>query len=164
MRVAHVKTCEQANRYLEQHYLPWWNQEKTVVSASELDAHRRLEPQHDLTAILSHVETRQVNEDYTIRFERHLCAIERADITTGLRGGAVHVEKRRDGTIALRFQNRYLRYRMCQPAVPAASPDQRPAKTRQGSNAGGKSDWMKGFVDSRGPSIDQAIAISNATS
>jgi hypothetical protein len=164
MRVARVKTPEQANAYLEQQYLPWWNQEKTVIPASPQDAHRRLEPHHDLQAILSHVESRQVNQDYTIRFERHLYAIERADITTGLRGAVVQIEKRRDGPIAIRFRGRYLRYRMCEPAEPAAQPMERPAKTRPGTNAGGKSDWMKGFRNKRGPSIHKAIAISNANS
>lgn len=164
MRVAKVQTREQANAYLEQHYLPWWNQEKVVVPASEQDAHRRLDQQHDLAAILSHVESRLVHQDYSIRFEGQVYGIERADITTGLRGAAVRVERRRDGTIALRFQDRYLQYRVCETATPAAPPSRRPAKSHQAHNADGKSDWMKGFLDKPGPSIRKAIAISNATS
>jgi hypothetical protein len=163
MRHAQVKTLVQANAYLEQQYLPWWNRHKTVVPASEQDAHRGLEKQHDLAAILSHVESRQMNQDYTIRFERHLYGIERADITTGLRSAMVRVEKRRDGTLAIRFQNRYLRYRLCEPAVPVTPPILPPTPSRKGTNAGGKSDWMKDFR-MRGPSLEEAIAISNATS
>ena len=163
MRHAKVKTLVQANAYLEQQYLPWWNQQKTVVPARAQDAHRSLEQQHDLMAILSHVESRKVNQDYTIRFERHVYGIERADITTGLRGAMVRVEKRRDGTLAMRFQNRYLRYRPCAPAVPVAPPILGPTPSRKGTNAGGKSDWMKGFR-MRGPSLEEAIAIYNATS
>jgi len=79
-----------------------------------------------------------VNQDYTIRFERHLYTIERAEITTGLRGALVRVEKHRDGTIAIRFQNRYLRYRLCEPAVPVAPPIARPTPSRKGSNAGAR--------------------------
>jgi hypothetical protein len=164
MRVAKVQTREQANAYLEQHYLPWWNQEKVVVPASEPDAHRRLDQQHDLAAILSHVESRLVHQDYSIRFEGQVYGIERADITTGLRGAAVRVERRRDGTIALRFQDRYLRYRVCEAATPAVPPSVRPAKSHKAPNAGGKSDWMKDFLHTPGPSIRKAIAISNATS
>ncbi len=164
MRLAQVKTREQANAYLEEHYLPWWNQDKTALPASEQDAHRGLAPQHDLAAILSHVESRPVNQDYTIRFERHVYGIERADITTGLRGAAVQVEKRRDGTLAIRFQNRYLRYRMCEPAPSVAPPPARPTKSRKGPNAGGKSGWMKGFLEPPGPSLRKAIEIANATS
>ena len=163
MRHAKVKTLAQANAYLEEHYLPWWNQEKTVVPVSQQDAHRGLEKQQDLAAILSHVESRQVNQDYTIRFERHLYSIERADITTGLRDAMVQIEKRRDGTMAIRFKGRYLRYRLCEPAVPVAPLIPRPRPSRKGTNADGKSDWMKGF-HTRGRSLEEAIAISNATS
>ena len=162
MRMAQVKTLAQANAYLEQHYLPWWNQHKTVVPTSEQDAHRSLEKQHDLVAILSHVERRQVNQDYTLRFERHLYRIERADITAGLRGAMVQVEKRRDGSIAFCFQGRYLRHRICDPAVPVAPP-MTPTPSHKRPKAGGKSDWMKGFR-TRGRSLEEALAISNATS
>ena len=59
MRVAGVKTLEQANQYLRDEFLPWWNQTLTVEPASADNAHRKLDKQHNLGAILSHVETRQ---------------------------------------------------------------------------------------------------------
>ncbi|MBL8223669.1 MAG: transcriptional regulator, partial [Bryobacterales bacterium] len=43
MRVAKVKTLEQANEYLEKKYLPWWEKTLTVLPASEENAHRPLE-------------------------------------------------------------------------------------------------------------------------
>ena len=60
MRVAGVKTIEQANQYLSDDYLVWWERELTVEAANPDDAHRRLEKSHNLAASLSHVETRQV--------------------------------------------------------------------------------------------------------
>jgi hypothetical protein len=68
MRVAGVRTMEAANAYLEKEYLPWWNQTVTVPPADAADAHRPLGKDHDLTAILSHVEPRQVANDYTVRY------------------------------------------------------------------------------------------------
>jgi len=65
MRVAGVKTIEQANEYLTQDYLAWWEREMTVEAANPDDAHRPLEKSHNLAASLSHVETRQVRNDYT---------------------------------------------------------------------------------------------------
>jgi transposase len=166
MRIAKVKTMEQANAYLEQHYLPWWNQACTVAPQSEEDAHRPLEQHHDLAAILSHVETRQVKNDYTIQFDGKIYGIERADIGAGLRNSVVRVEQRRDGTVAIRFRDKYLRHQLCEPAksalkTPAREPAKQPGK---GANAGGKSRWMEGFLTTPGPSLKQAIAISNATS
>jgi len=165
MQAEGVKTLERANRYLEQEFLVWWEQTRTVKPARSDDAHRPLEQGHDLLAILSHVETRQVKNDYTLDFERRLYVIERTDICSGLRGSAVRVEKRRDGSLAIRFRDRYLHYRECersQPAKPA--PPIRPARSRSGPNASGKSDWMKGFRTRGGPSLEKALAISNATS
>src|SRR5437773_12546059 len=39
MRVAGVRTIEEANAYLENEYLPWWNQTLTVKPAEAADAH-----------------------------------------------------------------------------------------------------------------------------
>src|SRR5713226_5127852 len=86
MRVAGVKTLEQANEYLTNDYLAWWERELTVEAANPDDAHRRLDKSHNLAASLSHVETRQVRPDYTWRWDGKLYQIERRAITTGLRG------------------------------------------------------------------------------
>ena len=56
MRVAGVKTMEQANHYLETEFQPWVNSTLAVAPASADDAHRPLEKHHDLAAIVSHVE------------------------------------------------------------------------------------------------------------
>src|ERR1039457_1823377 len=69
MRVAGITTMEQANHYLETEFLSWVNATLAVAPAKADDAHRPLEKHHDLAAILSHVESRRVNNDYTIEFE-----------------------------------------------------------------------------------------------
>jgi len=51
MRVAGVRTLEQANAYLETEYLPWWNRTLTVEPAQADDAHRPLGKEHNLAAI-----------------------------------------------------------------------------------------------------------------
>jgi hypothetical protein len=163
MRLAGVTTLAQANEYLKQEYLPWWNQHCTVVAASADDAHRPLEKSHDLTAILSLVEMRKVNNDYTIQYHGKTFAIERADILTGLRGAMVRVEQRRDGTMAVRFADKYLRYRRCERPDPVIVPKPAPP-ARKATNAGGKSTWVNDFLKKPGPSLGRAIRIANATS
>ena len=164
MRLAEVKTIEQANAYLEKQYLPWWNQTRTVAPRHQDDAHRPLEKHQDLAAILSHVESRQVKNDYTIQFDGNLYGIERADISTGLRNAVVRVEQRREGAVAIRFRDKYLRYQLCERAKPVAPSPQPAAKARKGPKVDGNSGWMKNFLKTPGPSLKQAIAISNATS
>src|SRR6266567_5981036 len=48
MRVAGVCRIEEANAYLENEYLRWWNQTLTVVAAQAPDAHRQLGQEYDL--------------------------------------------------------------------------------------------------------------------
>ncbi len=164
MRVAGVRTLEEANAYLEAEYLPWWNRTLTVEPAQADDAHRPLGKEHQLAAILSHVEQRQVIHNYTVRYDGKLYQIERQDIRVGLRRADVRVEERLDGTIAVRFRGEYLRVQLCPqpvPAAPAPEPIQAKASRRK---VPPKSEWMKTFSVRTGPSLRQAIGISNARS
>jgi biotin operon repressor len=113
LRVAGAKSLEEANRYLETEFLPWWNQHLKVVPKSSTDAHRPLDREHDLAASLSLVETRRVTNDYTIRFDAKLYQIAREDVRTGLRGANVRIESRLDGSLKVRFQQHYLSVNQC---------------------------------------------------
>jgi transposase len=143
LRVARVRTLEQANAYLESEFLPWWNQTLTVRPACSDDAHRLLGKEHNLAASLSHVETRQMANDYTIRFDNQLYQIQRSDIRAGLRGGTVRVEKRLDGSLAVRFRDHYLAVSECaiQPKALPSSPPRKQARKMVRR----KSNWMKNF-------------------
>src|SRR5436309_9321953 len=155
MRVAGVTTLEQANAYLTNDYLVWWERELTVEAANPDDAHRRLDKSHNLPASLSYVETRQVRPDYTVRWDGKLYQIERGAITTGLRGANVRVEQRLDGSLAVRHGERYLPVKECAVAdKPKAARPVKAAKTRRSRGRG--SDWNKNFDLQKAPKIWQA--------
>jgi hypothetical protein len=144
LRVAGAKTLEQANEYLEKEFLPWVNETLSVTPANPDDAHRALEQKYDLAAILSHVENRRVGNDYTIQFESKVYQIASKDIRAGLRGADVRVEKRRDGSIAVRFRDRYVAVSRCEQRPKQAKP--KPAKKpRPVTTAGNGSNWDKSF-------------------
>jgi Integrase core domain len=154
LRVAGVKTLEQANRYLEEDYLVWWERELTVEPANTDDAHRRLEKSHNLAASLSHVEIRQVRNDYTFRFEGELYQIERSAIASGMRGGNVRVEKRLNGSMGVRHGERYLPVAECAVAQKSkAPPPPKPPQARRSGQRG--SDWNKNFDLNKAPKIWQ---------
>jgi transposase len=115
LRVAGASTLEEANGYLEREFLPWWNQHLVVAAANPTDAHRPLGAEHDLAAALSQVETRQVNNDYTIQLDGRFHQIQRGSICAGLRGATVRIERRLDGSLAVRFRQRYLAHTACTP-------------------------------------------------
>jgi transposase len=164
MRVAGVKTLEQANEYLEKEFLPWWNRTLVVEPASSDNAHRALDKRYDLAAILSRVETRQVKNDYTIQFEGQRYGIQPESLSTGLRGGEVRIEKRLDDAVAVRFRDRYLSVAPCAVAPKAATPPKPKSALRNADKPRPKSGWMEGFWEKPGPPIVRAIKIANATS
>lgn len=160
MRVAGVTTLEEANEYLLNDYLVWWERELTVEAANADDAHRPVEKSHHLAASLSYVETRQVRPDYTLRWDGKVYQIDRQAVVTGLRGADVRVEKRLDGTLAVRYGERYLPVEECavaaKPKAPSAvnKPAKKPRTGRRGS------DWDKGFDLKKGPKVWQAAQAS----
>jgi transposase len=161
LRVAGASTLEQANAYLDAEFMPWWNRTLAVVPAHPTDAHRPLGKEHDLAAILSHVEERQVTNDYTLRYDGKLYQIDRKDVRPGLRGAKVRVELRLDGSIAIRFQDRYVGAKRCDPApkvaaTKPATPPRRSAPRRRGS------DWNKNFDLHQAPKIWQVVKSSGA--
>ena len=113
-----------------------------------------------MAAILSHVESRQVNNDYTIQFDTKIYQIAHKDICAGLRGASVRVEQRRDLSIAVRFRDRYLRVAQCarRPKVTSA----KPVKTKPRAKPTKPTEWNKTFDLKKAPKIWQAARGSGA--
>jgi hypothetical protein len=157
LRVAGVKTIEQANQYLEEEYMVWWERELTVEPANPDDAHRPLDKSHNLAASLSHVETRQVRNDYTFRLDNEVYQIELQAVVSGLRGANVRVEQRLDGAVAVRYGEKYLPVTLCAPAQKKAlvpTPASTTGKRRQPRRG---SDWDKNFDLKNAPKIWQVV-------
>jgi hypothetical protein len=151
MRVAGVKTLEEANQYLEETYLVWWERELTVEPANSDDAHRPLDKSHCLEASLSHVEMRQVRNDYTIPLDAELYQIERQAVVSGLRKANVRVEIRLDGSIAVRFGERYLPVSRCTATTKTKALPAKRATPRRPINKQRGSDWFRNFDLKKGP-------------
>jgi len=159
MRVAGVKTIEQANEYLTNDYLAWWEREMTVEAANPDNAHRPLEKSHHLAASLSHVETRQVRNDYTFPWDGKFYQIERQAVVSGLRGAKVRIERRLDGSLAVRYGERYLPVQHCVPAE--KTQPQVPSKPARKQTVGRRgSDWNKNFDLKKAPKVWQAARAS----
>ena len=117
LRVARVSTLEDANRFLEECFLPFWEQRFTLEPRQPQDAHRPL-GKVDLDSVLCLRETRKVTSDYTLSLDRHRWAIPRDQVRPGLRSARVLVERRLDGSLWARFRGHRLQLR----PAPAASP------------------------------------------
>ena len=114
MRAEGIRTLEEANAYLDNHYLPEWQLLFTKRPASADDAHRPVGKQHGLEAILCRVERRVVANDYTFRVGAQMYQSEREHVRPRLGGASIRVEQRRNGEIAVRLEGKYLRSRQAQ--------------------------------------------------
>ena len=116
------------------------------ISAYKIDSGRT--PLHDLASILSRVELRQVHQDYTVRFQGSQYWIRRQDVVTGLRGAAVRVEQRLNGSLAMTFRGRGLHFELCTPVLGAdvaRSETKPPAKTRRPKIDAQRPPWGKNY-------------------
>ena len=123
MRLAGIDSIAAANHFLETHFLAKWEQRFTVAARNPRNAHRRLDGEQQLEEILSVRVARKVAEDYTVSWDGVRWGVPREEVCTGLRGAAVEIERRLDGSHWLRFRKRYLRLRHCPDPTPVfASP------------------------------------------
>ena len=122
MRVAGVRTREEANRFLVEVFLPFWEQRFAVPPRQSRDAHRPLGREHRLEQILSVRTARTVAQDHTVTRDGQRWGVPREAVCAGLRGTRVEIEQRLDGSHWLRFRNRYLPLVACPAAARSASP------------------------------------------
>lgn len=121
LRVAGISTLEDGNRFLEEVYIPYWNERFAVEPAEARDAHRPLPKSVNLEALFAETWTRTVQADFTIRFRNRRLQIPK-DQAKGIRPGhKLTVEERLDGALHFRFERRYLQLELVE-ATPKARP------------------------------------------
>jgi len=124
MRLANITTPTQANVFLENVFLPLFNNKFSVVPAKGGDTHRPLSEadRNNLISIFSIQSTRRTNNDFTIQFKNNWYQLAEIQPTTVRPKQEVIVEEWLDGTIHFRLQKLYLNYTV----LPA-----RPKKTKK---------------------------------
>ena len=120
-----------------------------------------LDQSHHLAASLSHVETRPVRNDYTFPLDADFYQIERQSIVSGLRRAHVGVEKRRDGSLAVSFGERYLPVSLCAVAEKTKASPVKPASSRRPRTRPQGSERRKNFNWKKGPKIWQVAQHSD---
>jgi hypothetical protein len=123
LRLRGICTIEAANRYLRAEYIEDHNARCAVEPADHAGAHRRLQREHDLDAILSIQEDRQVSNDYTVRYDNRFFQLTPEQPVRLGPKKTVTVQHRLDGSLRIVFQGCYLRFRQIphQPYRPAFS-------------------------------------------
>jgi len=108
MRVRGISTLDEANHYLEEVYIPLWNERFAVEPAEPRDVHRKLSKRVDLERLFAETLTRSIGNDFTIRHKNRRLQISKLQ-ARGIRPGQkVTIELRLDGSTRYRWKNRYL--------------------------------------------------------
>jgi hypothetical protein len=109
MRVAGISTMAEANRFLQELFIPFWNQRFTVAAAEERNAHRPLPAEVNLNALFAETVSRSLREDFTFRNKGTFWQINQADAPeTGSKKQKVLVERWLDGSTHYRCADRYV--------------------------------------------------------
>jgi hypothetical protein len=147
LRRAGIRGVADANRYLDEEFLPLWNERFTVEPKAAADAHRPVGRYLNLDSILAWVETRKVANDYTVQWQGRKWQIPKAAIVARLRGRTIRIERQLDGVLMARIDKARVALQVCRtdgagaeeatPVVAGPHPRYRPAP--------GQSRWMDGF-------------------
>lgn len=142
LRLLGIRDLSQANEHLERVFLPAYNRRFMRQAHSEADVH--LKPPRDLDRILSWMERRKVQRDWTVSWAGRWFQIGKEHQGLNLAGQEVEVRLLRDGRLKLLRNGQELRWRELplRPALQAASPS-KPGKSAPAREAGWVHPWKR---------------------
>jgi Helix-turn-helix domain len=165
MRLAKVKTIEQANALLDGGLLAKHNRLFAVPPRESGDAHRAVGTAFNVAAILSVQEQRTVANDYTVRFENRHYQLDKP-IYPGERGGKVVMEIRLDGSMAIRFGKHYLKYHeiVAAPSLGGSAPQTPRSLTHPGPTPEGEKENSASSKEAESSGVQPTDGRSGRTS
>jgi hypothetical protein len=105
MRLAKIKTIDEANEFLE-HYLPRYNEQFSKIALKEGDLHNPLPDGVDLREIFCLKDIRTINNGYIVRWKGKRFLIDNPSIA--MRRRKVELREYFDGELTIKFNGRYL--------------------------------------------------------
>jgi transposase len=117
LRLADVRTLEEANRLLEE-YLPRYNEQFGVPAADEGSAYRPLPPKMDLADVLCFKHQRKVARDNTVKYQWRTLQLLPDQDRRSYAGRTVEVWERLDGELTVLYEGQEI---ATQEAPPRAS-------------------------------------------
>jgi len=133
MRYRKIKTVEEANNFLKDEFVPWFNKKFGVVPKCKADLHRI--NNSNLEEVFSIKKERTIGNDYVVRYENNYYQLEQEQPLTVLKRSKVTVETRISGEVKIKQRGKYLNF-FTLPGKPKREIEiMVPALTRK------KSDW-----------------------
>ena len=125
LRLENMHTTEEANRYLEEVFIPAYNAKFAVVPAADANLHRKLPAKEEKTldAIFSRQYPRTVQNDFTLSYKNQWYQLLKEQSVTVRKKERVVIEERLDGSAHIRLRDKYLNYKLLPARPKKAIPD-----------------------------------------
>lgn len=114
MRLKNISTMEDANRFLEEEFLPGYKAKYAVEPESKTNLHQKLtqKEKKKLNSIFSKQTTRLVRNDFTVSFNNQWHQLEKEQPATVRKQDTILVEEWLDGSIHFSIREKYLNTRV----------------------------------------------------
>jgi transposase len=153
LRLAGIANYDQANAYLEKHYLAEHNRRYAHAAAEEADYHRRRPTARQLDEVFWLEEERVVSEDWVVRYNNRLLQLERQSQHWAPAKSRVRVRENEAGEVAIHYRGQRLGFRELKAASIAlsegrgAAPSPAPPSPilRRSLPPASNHPWRKGF-------------------
>lgn len=110
LRLRNISTAEEANRFLEEEFLPEYKSKYSVEPKSKTNLHQKLNQteKNKLNSIFSKQTTRLVRNDFTISFNNQWHQLLKDQPATIRKQDKIIIEEWLDGTIHFKIRDKYL--------------------------------------------------------
>ena len=112
MRLANINNIEDANIFLKDKFVPWYNSRFAVIPKSNNNCHRTLDisTTAKLSGIFSKHYIRGINNDFTIQYKTKWYQLEQIQPLTVYKTDKVLIEEKLNNTIEIKYKDRYLNF------------------------------------------------------
>jgi len=114
LRLNNISTIKEANRFLEEEFLPKFNAKFMVEARTRANLHKELtkKEKSKLDSIFSRQYKRVVRNDFTIDHKKNCYQLGKLQPATICKRDTITVEERMDQTICFRLRGKYLNYKL----------------------------------------------------
>jgi len=105
MRLKGIKDYKEANKFLQEEFLPWYNKKYTHEAP---DAYKNLPKDKDLDLIFTIRETRKVNKDNTIPFYGEIIQLPPSKMALSYMKARVEIRVREDQTAYILYKDKII--------------------------------------------------------
>lgn len=112
MRLKNISTIEEANLFLQNEFIPWYNRRFSVEAKGKANLHQKLTKKEEQQ--LNHIFTRQIERtiqnDFTVSYKTQWYQLIKGQPVTVCKQDKVIVEENSQGKINIRLRGKYLNF------------------------------------------------------